>query len=131
MTPAGALEDDFLNANPSAVEATWTWPGADEVVLDTRPPAIAQARLRAGRVEIELTEEVVAASAASTVTIDGGLATSSRSTASPGRAIPWVRAGASPSSASRRPTPMWPGSPSRSTSAEYGPRAAPVWTTSS
>jgi len=69
--PAGALADDFLNQNPSAVEATWTWSGADEVVLDTRAPAISQVRIRSGRVEIELTEEVVAASTASTVTIDG------------------------------------------------------------
>jgi len=69
--PAGALEDDFLNANSAEVQPTWTWSGADEVVLDTRAPAISEVRIRSGRVEIELTEEVVAASAAATVTIDG------------------------------------------------------------
>src|SRR5690606_21738881 len=61
----------LLNAHPSEVQPTWTWSGADEVVLDTRAPAISEVRIRSGRVEIELTEEVVAASAAATVTIDG------------------------------------------------------------
>src|SRR5690606_13072975 len=68
---AGAPADDAPHGHPSAVAPTGTWSGADEVVLDTRPPTISEVRLRANRVEIELTEEVDPQSANSTVTIDG------------------------------------------------------------
>jgi RHS repeat-associated protein len=49
----------------------WTWSGADGVIVDTRAPQAAEVRLRAGRVEIEWTEEVDPQSANTTVTIDG------------------------------------------------------------
>ncbi|MBZ0143381.1 MAG: RHS repeat-associated core domain-containing protein, partial [Rhodocyclaceae bacterium] len=49
----------------------WTWSGAGEVIVDTSAPQVAEVRLRAGRVEIEWTEEVDPQSANTKVTIDG------------------------------------------------------------
>ncbi|MBZ0103183.1 MAG: hypothetical protein K8I65_13555, partial [Thermoanaerobaculia bacterium] len=71
VLPAGALADSFLNTNGQPVAWEWTWSGADGVIVDTRAPQVAEVRLRAGRVEIEWTEEVDPQSADPTVTIDG------------------------------------------------------------
>ncbi|MBZ0143379.1 MAG: hypothetical protein K8F56_07350, partial [Rhodocyclaceae bacterium] len=71
VLPAGALADAFLNTNGQPVAWEWTWSGAGEVIVDTSAPQVAEVRLRAGRVEIEWTEEVDPQSADPTVTIDG------------------------------------------------------------
>lgn len=71
VVPTEALEDDFLNRNEESHVTEWTWTGLDEVVFDNRAPHVAEVRVRAGRVELEWSEEVDPQSANTHVAIDG------------------------------------------------------------
>ncbi|MCP3962974.1 MAG: RHS repeat-associated core domain-containing protein [bacterium] len=70
-----ALVDLFHNLPPAAFEHSFSWPAGDVVLVDTQAPAIAVVVARSGIVEIELTEEVDLAAAATAIELDGATTT--------------------------------------------------------
>jgi RHS repeat-associated protein len=66
-----ALLDSFLNRPTSAFELTFDWPVSDAVVQDTVLPRVEQVLVRAGHLEVELSEEPDLTAAASALQVDG------------------------------------------------------------
>jgi len=70
VEPEG-LVDPFHNQLATTFQQSFTWPAADSVILDTAAPRLEAVRVKAGILEIELSEEPDLTSLATAITLDG------------------------------------------------------------
>ena len=65
-----AVVDTFQKTMDATFEVSFSW-SADQVVVDTTSPRVLEVRAKSGRLEVEFSEEIAAAQAATAIRVDG------------------------------------------------------------